>query len=84
MKSLGLDKLLDVRGKSESKIAQTLAKLTQEVGCEPKDIFVTITAVDDSFKPSFYVFQKIAGKPTPVRPITLEEILSDDESDEDE
>jgi hypothetical protein len=79
----GIGKMFNAEASATKTISKTLQKLCAELGCEPKDLFVTISALNESFEPTYYVFRKIEGKPTPVRPITLGEILSDDDEDDE-
>jgi len=81
----GFGKLFDTEGAVKKTISKTLKKVIEEQKCDYKDIFITITAQNESCEPNFYVFQKIDGKPNPIRPISLDEILGeDDENESDE
>lgn len=75
-----LDKVLgafiDKENSIRETIINTLDNLSEELDCGFEDLFVTIQPVNEDFDFKMYVYQKINGKPSFVREITLKEIVN--------
>ncbi len=56
-------------------IQSTLEDVAEELGCNFSDFFIMIKPTNENFEMKFFIYKLENGKPTPVREITLKEIL---------
>ena len=67
--------LIDTKQITHDTIQTTLEKLSEELDCTHKDLFIMIKPVDETFTMKFYVY-KLEGKaPKLIREIPLSEVL---------
>ena len=58
-------------------IQNTLEKLSTELNCTHKDLFIMIKPVDDTFTMRFWVYKLDEKGPKLIREISLSEVLGD-------
>lgn len=67
--------LIDTKQITHDTIQSTLERLSEELNCTHKDLFIMIKPVDETFTMKFYVY-KLEGKaPKLIREIPLSEVL---------
>jgi hypothetical protein len=67
--------LIDTKQITHDTIQTTLEKLSEELNCTHKDLFIMIKPVDETFTMKFWVY-KLEGKaPKLIREIPLSEVL---------
>jgi hypothetical protein len=67
--------LIDTKQITHDTIQTTLERLSEELDCTHKDLFIMIKPVDETFTMKFYVY-KLEGKaPKLIREIPLSEVL---------
>lgn len=71
-----LGSLIDKEAIVEETIKGTLQDLSEELGCQFNELFITIKPIDAEFNMKFYVYRHSVGKPPEyIREIPLKEIL---------
>lgn len=72
--------LIDKETLVKDYLRDALKDVSEELGCKHNELFFTISASNTEFEPTFYVFLKDTnGVPKPVRPISIAEILGNEE-----
>ena len=56
-------------------IQSTLQKLAKELNCNYNELWIMILPIDENFSMKFHVYKMINSKPTPIRDISLKEVL---------
>lgn len=69
--------LIDKEQITHDTIQTTLEKLSEELNCTHKDLFIMIKPVDDTFTMRFWVYKLDEKGPKLVREIPLSEVLGD-------
>jgi hypothetical protein len=72
-----LGSLIDKEQITHDTIQTTLEKLSQELNCTHKDLFIMIKPVDETFTMRFWVYKLEEKGPKLVREIPLSEVLGD-------
>jgi hypothetical protein len=72
-----LGSLIDKEQITHDTIQTTLEKLSEELNCTHKDLFIMIKPVDDTFTMRFWVYKLDEKGPKLVREIPLSEVLGD-------
>jgi hypothetical protein len=72
-----LGSLIDKEQITHDTIQTTLEKLSEELNCTHKDLFIMIKPVDDTFTMRFWVYKLEEKGPKLVREIPLSEVLGD-------
>ena len=72
-----LGSLIDKEQITHDTIQTTLEKLSEELNCTHKDLFIMIKPVDDTFTMRFWVYKLEKKGPKLVREIPLSEVLGD-------
>lgn len=72
-----LGSLIDKEQITHDTIQTTLEKLSEELDCTHKDLFIMIKPVDDTFTMRFWVYKLEEKGPKLVREIPLSEVLGD-------
>ena len=70
-----LGSLIDKEQITHDTIQTTLEKLSEELDCTHKDLFIMIKPVDDTFTMRFWVYKLEKKGPKLVREIPLSEVL---------
>lgn len=69
--------LIDKEQITHDTIQTTLEKLSEELDCTHKDLFIMIKPVDETFTMRFWVYKLEEKGPKLVREIPLSEVLGD-------
>jgi hypothetical protein len=69
--------LIDKEQITHDTIQSTLEKLSEELGCTHKDLFIMIKPVDETFTMRFWVYKLEDKAPKLIREIPLSEVLGD-------
>jgi hypothetical protein len=72
-----LGSLIDKEQITHDTIQTTLEKLSEELNCTHKDLFIMIKPVDETFTMKFWVYKLEEKGPKLVREIPLSEVLGD-------
>lgn len=72
-----LGSLIDKEQITHDTIQTTLEKLSEELDCTHKDLFIMIKPVDDTFTMRFWVYKLEEKGPRLIREIPLSEVLGD-------
>jgi hypothetical protein len=72
-----LGSLIDKEQITHDTIQTTLEKLSEELNCTHKDLFIMIKPVDETFTMRFWVYKLDEKGPKLVREIPLSEVLGD-------
>jgi hypothetical protein len=72
-----LGSLIDKEQITHDTIQTTLEKLSEELNCTHKDLFIMIKPVDETFTMRFWVYKLEEKGPKLVREIPLSEVLGD-------
>ena len=72
-----LGSLIDKEQITHDTIQTTLEKLSEELNCTHKDLFIMIKPVDETFTMKFWVYKLDEKGPKLVREIPLSEVLGD-------
>lgn len=72
-----LGSLIDKEQITHDTIQTTLEKLSEELDCTHKDLFIMIKPVDDTFTMRFWVYKLDEKGPKLIREIPLSEVLGD-------
>jgi hypothetical protein len=72
-----LGSLIDKEQITHDTIQTTLERLSEELNCTHKDLFIMIKPVDDTFTMRFWVYKLEEKGPKLVREIPLSEVLGD-------
>lgn len=72
-----LGSLIDKEQITHDTIQTTLEKLSKELNCTHKDLFIMIKPVDETFTMRFWVYKLDEKGPKLVREIPLSEVLGD-------
>jgi hypothetical protein len=72
-----LGSLIDKEQITHDTIQTTLEKLSEELDCTHKDLFIMIKPVDDTFTMRFWVYKLDEKGPKLIREISLSEVLGD-------
>jgi hypothetical protein len=66
--------LIDKEKATRETITSTLEDLSEELGAEYKDFFVTIQPTDEKFVFKLYLYHVVEGRPKFVREVPLKEV----------
>lgn len=72
-----LGSLIDKEQITHDTIQTTLEKLSEELNCTHKDLFIMIKPVDETFTMRFWVYKLDEKGPKLMREIPLSEVLGD-------
>jgi hypothetical protein len=72
-----LGSLIDKEQITHDTIQTTLEKLSEELNCTHKDLFIMIKPVDETFTMRFWVYKLEEKGPKLIREIPLSEVLGD-------
>ena len=72
-----LGSLIDKEQITHDTIQTTLEKLSEELNCTHKDLFIMIKPVDETFTMKFWVYKLEEKTPRLIREIPLSEVLGD-------
>lgn len=69
--------LIDKEEITHDTIQKTLEKVSKELNCSFKELFIMIKPINETFTMKFYIYKIENGKPDLKREIPLSEVLGD-------